>query len=65
MLIHGEQDVRAPIEHAERMRAALEEQGKEVVWLTESGEQHGIMADDNRVTVYEQILAFLERNIGR
>ena len=65
MLIHGRQDQRAPFEHAVRMRDALTDLGKEVVWLTETGESHGIMSDGNRVAVYEQILAFLEQNIGR
>ena len=65
MLIHGRQDQRAPFEHAVRMRDALAEVGKDVVWLTETGESHGIMSDDNRVGVYERILAFLGENIGR
>ena len=65
MLIHGRQDNRAPIEHAERMRDALEKAGRDVVWLTEVGEAHGIMSDANRVRVYEDMLAFLEENIGQ
>jgi dipeptidyl aminopeptidase/acylaminoacyl peptidase len=64
MLIHGLQDERAPIEHAERMREALMNEGKEVVWITENREAHGILSDDNRVRVYQGILDFLELNIG-
>jgi dipeptidyl aminopeptidase/acylaminoacyl peptidase len=64
MLIHGRQDQRAPFEHAVRMREALADVGKDVVWLTETGESHGIMSDGNRVAVYEQILEFLGQSIG-
>lgn len=65
MLIHGKQDQRAPLEHAERMRAALEKQGKQVVWVTEKGETHGIMSEANRLHVYEELLSFLNDNIGQ
>lgn len=64
MLIHGKSDERVPFEHAKRMRDALEEQGKEVVWLAEDFEGHGLSSDANRVLVYERILDFLEENIG-
>jgi len=63
MLIHGQRDARAPILHAERMRDALTEAGREVAWLTETGERHGIMSDANRARVYEEILTFLEQNL--
>lgn len=65
MLIHGRQDVRAPLKHARRMRSALEDAGKEVVWLVESGERHGIMSDQNRASTYQAMLDFLQENIGR
>jgi dipeptidyl aminopeptidase/acylaminoacyl peptidase len=64
MLIHGKQDPRAPIQHAERMRKALRDQGKEAVWVTERGESHGIYSEENRVQVYEALLGFLKENIG-
>jgi dipeptidyl aminopeptidase/acylaminoacyl peptidase len=65
MLVHGRRDVRAPFEHAVRMRDALEKAGKEVTWVVETRETHGILSEENRVEVYEQILGFLEKNIGR
>ena len=65
MLIHGKQDQRTPLEHAEKMRAALEQQGKQVVWVTERGETHGIMSEANRLHVHEELLSFLKDNIGQ
>jgi dipeptidyl aminopeptidase/acylaminoacyl peptidase len=64
MLVHGQKDVRAPLEHAERMREALQKAGKEPLWLTESGETHGIMSEENRIKVYQALLDFLDANIG-
>jgi dipeptidyl aminopeptidase/acylaminoacyl peptidase len=64
MLIHGQQDARAPIEHAERMRDALRDEGNEPVWFAETRERHGIMSAENRVRVYTAILAFLDENAG-
>ena len=65
MLIHGKRDIRAPIEHANRMRDALEDSGKELTWLVESRETHGILSEENRINVYSQMLDFLEKNIGQ
>lgn len=64
MLIHGRQDARAPIAHAERMRDALRAVGNEPVWLTETRERHGIMSADNRERIYTAMLEFLDSSIG-
>jgi dipeptidyl aminopeptidase/acylaminoacyl peptidase len=64
MLIHGRQDARTPIEHAERMRDALRNAGNEPQWLPETRERHGIMSGENRERVYSAILSFLGENIG-
>lgn len=64
MLIHGRLDERAPIEHAHRMRAALQKAGNPPVWISESGEAHGIGSERNRVEVYEQMLAFFAKHLG-
>jgi dipeptidyl aminopeptidase/acylaminoacyl peptidase len=64
MLVHGEEDVRAPLEHAKRMRAALEKAGNAPVWIVESGEEHGLRSEANRAEVYEQMLAFFAKHLG-
>lgn len=64
MLVHGRLDERVPIEHAERMREALEGAGNPPVWLVERGDSHGIFGSENRQQVYQAILDFLDDNIG-
>jgi dipeptidyl aminopeptidase/acylaminoacyl peptidase len=64
LLIHGEQDERAPIEHAKRMRAALEKNGQKVEWMSEWGEAHGIFGPKERTQTYERILAFFDQNLA-
>jgi dipeptidyl aminopeptidase/acylaminoacyl peptidase len=64
MLLHGEQDYRAPPEHARRMRSALTEAGNPPEWMYEGGEGHGYFGAANRVEAYTRILAFIDANIG-
>ncbi len=63
-LAHGEQDQRVPVEHANRMRAALEAAGNPPEWMLKRGEAHGFYAEDNLIELYNRILAFLETHIG-
>jgi dipeptidyl aminopeptidase/acylaminoacyl peptidase len=64
MLIHGKDDQRAPFEHAQRMRAALQKAGNPPEWISETGEAHGISNEAHRAEVYEKILAFFAKHIG-
>ena len=64
LLIHGEEDERAPFAQAKAMRAALEEAHKPYEWLTKSGEGHGFYKEENLVDMYNHVQAFLEKNIG-
>lgn len=63
-LIHGEEDERAPIEHAEAMMEALDKAGKKYEWLKLGNEGHGYYDEGNRKLVYGKIIEFLEKNIG-
>jgi dipeptidyl aminopeptidase/acylaminoacyl peptidase len=65
MLIHGKEDRRAPFEHAKRMRAALKKAGNKSVWISEAGEEHGILNENNRAQVYSEMLEFLQKNLGK
>jgi dipeptidyl aminopeptidase/acylaminoacyl peptidase len=62
MLIHGGEDVRVPIDHAERMRAAMKKAGKPVEWLVKDNEAHGFYRQAHRVELYEGVLAFLDKH---
>jgi dipeptidyl aminopeptidase/acylaminoacyl peptidase len=64
LLIHGVDDVRAPVEHANRMRAALAEAGNPPEWLVEASERHGFGDAGNRATAYSTMLDFFARNLG-
>jgi dipeptidyl aminopeptidase/acylaminoacyl peptidase len=64
LLIHGEYDGRVPIEHAEKMRDALKAAGKPVEWMAIDRAGHGFDLDDRR-RVYETLLAFLDKHIGK
>jgi dipeptidyl aminopeptidase/acylaminoacyl peptidase len=59
LLVHGEQDRRAPIEQAERMRDALRARGKPVEWHVEPREGHGFYDEGARARMYAALLRFL------
>ena len=62
-LIHGEDDVRVPIDNAYVMEEALKKEGKEVkTYYREDG--HGFQKVEYRVESFEQIFDFLEEHIG-
>jgi dipeptidyl aminopeptidase/acylaminoacyl peptidase len=60
-LAHGGRDDRAPIVHAERLRAALTRLGRPPIWLEESTEGHGFFDEGARLRFYERLVAFLKR----
>jgi len=59
MLIHGGEDLRVPIVHAQRMRNALEKAGKSVEWLVKPNEAHGFYRQAHRAELYQRVLDFL------
>ena len=64
MLIHGRQDERVPIAHAEAMMRALDEHGKPYEWMQIKDEGHGYYDEGNRVRIYTAMLEFLGRHLG-
>jgi dienelactone hydrolase len=62
LLIHGKLDHRAPIEHAEHMKQALEKAGNAPEWLVEPHEAHGFYDDAARERAYTRIVSFLQEN---
>lgn len=62
LLIHGRQDERAPIAHAERLKEALEKAGNPPKWIVESHEGHGFFDEGARARMYTALVAFLKEN---
>jgi dipeptidyl aminopeptidase/acylaminoacyl peptidase len=64
LLVHGEDDQRAPFAQAKAMRAALDAAHKPYEWISKPGEGHGFFDEKNRVEFYNALQAFLEKHIG-
>lgn len=64
MLVHGGKDERVPIAQAQALRKALDARGTAYEWLVKDGEGHGFYLTENKVELYTQLLAFLDRHIG-
>jgi len=65
LMAYGAADVRVPIEHGTRMKAALEAAGQKPVWMVGEGEGHGFREMKNQKMFYEAMEKFLAENIGR
>ncbi|WP_299591925.1 prolyl oligopeptidase family serine peptidase [uncultured Microbulbifer sp.] len=63
-IIHGEEDERAPVAHAEALLEKLEAQGKSAQSLIVKHEGHGFYNEENRKMLYTQLLGFLDAHIG-
>lgn len=64
LIVHGEEDKRAPFSEAEALRDALRDRKHPHEWMTRRDEGHGFYALENRVDFYETLLAFLNQHIG-
>ena len=62
MLVHGGEDRRAPIAHAEEMRDALTRAGRPPEWLDEPREGHGFYDEDAPERMWARVLAFLKES---
>lgn len=63
-LAAGREDERAPVQHTERMEAALKKAGVPVESLYYPREGHGFYVDANRREYYGRLLAFLSQSLG-
>ncbi|OUV63348.1 MAG: hypothetical protein CBC82_04385 [Cellvibrionales bacterium TMED122] len=63
MLIHGEDDNRAPIDHAYAMRDALRATGTDPDWLEIDDSGHGAGNIRTRLELYEALLGFLDQHL--
>jgi len=58
-IAHGEEDIRVPIEHAKRLKDALNKHNKEYVWFVKSTETHGFYKEENRAEYYLKLSLFI------
>lgn len=63
LLAHGEKDERAPIEHAERLREALDEAGKNYEWYSLENEAHGFYNPENQKAYMKKVVKFLDQHL--
>lgn len=60
-IIHGGKDVRVPIEHAHRLRKALDEKDHPYEWLVKEKEAHGFYKPENNIERWEKMLKFFDK----
>jgi dipeptidyl aminopeptidase/acylaminoacyl peptidase len=65
LMAYGAADRRVPIEHGQRMRAAMERNGAKPIWMVADGEGHGFRDMKNQKMFYEAMEKFLEEHIGK
>ena len=63
-IVHGGEDWRAPIQHARKLRKAMEAAGVTYQWMVEEDEGHGFYQKDHRLALYSELLKFLEKHLG-
>ena len=64
LLLHGEKDERAPVEHAQRLAASLAERDHPHELRLFDGEGHGYFDPKNRLVALEYLTAFLEQHLS-
>jgi dipeptidyl aminopeptidase/acylaminoacyl peptidase len=64
LMAYGGDDVRVPIAHGSRMRAAMRAAGNDPEWVVYAGEGHGFLKMENRVDFYTRMEKFLAKHIG-
>jgi dipeptidyl aminopeptidase/acylaminoacyl peptidase len=64
LLVHGEDDKRAPFAQAKAMRAALDAAHKPYEWMSKPGEGHGFYDEKNNIELYTKLEDFIGKYIG-
>lgn len=64
LLAHGDRDERAPIEHAERLSAALDKANKPYEWFAIDNEGHGFFNPENQKAYMSKVISFLDKNLN-
>jgi acylaminoacyl-peptidase len=64
LIVHGGEDFRVDIAHAHKLRKGLEKLDKPYEWLVKPNEAHGFYLPENRLELFERMIAFLDKYIG-
>jgi dipeptidyl aminopeptidase/acylaminoacyl peptidase len=64
LLAYGEQDLRVPLAHGERMRSALRWEGRPPTWVTYANEAHGFVDLKNQVDFARKVETFLAKHLA-
>lgn len=64
LIVHGEEDPRAPLSQAKALRKALEAGNHPFEWMIKPEEGHGFWRPENILAFDNALLDFLDRNIG-
>ncbi len=65
LLIHGSDDLRVPLAHAERMRDALQAAGRPPEWVVYRDEGHGWRLPRNQADFAQRMERFLAEHLGQ
>ena len=63
-LIHGKMDRQAHYKNFEILTKALDGIGKEYKSMVKDKEEHGFVEEENKIELYEEMIKFLDENIG-
>lgn len=63
LLAHGEKDKRAPYEHLERLRDALDKANKHYEWFVMGKEGHGFYNPKNQKAYMRKVVGFLDKHL--
>lgn len=64
LMAYGAEDQRVPIEHGERMKAALEANKQTVEYVLYEKEGHGFLLEKNNIDFWKRVEAFLGKFLG-
>ena len=64
LLAFGSQDQRVPIDHGDRIRAAMRAAGNEPEYVVYAGEGHGWLKVENRIDFWTRVEKFLAKNLN-
>jgi dipeptidyl aminopeptidase/acylaminoacyl peptidase len=65
LLAHGEDDERAPFEHAESLRSALDDADKSYEWFAIDKEEHGFYNPETQKSYMRKVVKFLDKNLDK
>jgi len=65
LLAHGKEDERAPFEHVERLKEALDKANKPYQWYVMEKEGHGFYNPANQKAYMSKVLSFLDKHLDK